>query len=229
MSTKNLPLSKQPQTALLTRSHIVAMTFSTLFLSAITAAVGFQIGKTQSAAIDLSSATNTSSENDKAWLSSVLLPNIEKQENLETLLREIDQNRQLAANTDYLFPDELKSERTLPIPDTENIITDADDITEVPPANEDRYEIPEVDPNPLPTSGWSIQVGSYPTLEEAQSRAAVLKTEHPTVYVVTASVHGETWYRVRIAGYGTSKEAEVQREALSNLYAEFDYLVIKAP
>ena len=178
------------------------MTFSTLFLSAITAAVGFQIGKSQSAALEQSHygknalANPETDSSKKSWLSSVLLPNIEQQETLEDLLREIDQNRRLAANTDYLFPDELKSERALPIPDRneghQKDETQISEVTEIPPLNDTPSELPDVDPNPLPTTGWAIQVGSYPTLADAQKRSEELSTNHPQVYVVTGSVNGET-------------------------------------
>ena len=90
-------------------------------------------------------------------------------------------------------------------------------------------EFPETPQQRLPTSGWSIQVGSYPSLSEAQTKLETMKSEFPSVYTVTASIEGDTWYRVRIAGFPTKAEAMEKKKSLEIQNQEFDYLVFKAP
>lgn len=207
----NLPIRKKNYTTI-TRMHVAALSLTTVFLSLLTGAIGYQAGK-----------KNSPTNGNEAQLS--LLPQIEKQETLEALLHEIDQVQEHSADSDYLFPDELLSNEPLPTPAPPEDLSNPSNI--LPAA--DKTEIPELPSAPLPTSGWSIQVGSYPTMSEAQDKSESLKEKHAKVYTVTASIEGETWYRVRIAGYPTKAAALEGKRQLETQNQEFDYLVFKAP
>jgi cell division protein FtsN len=207
----NLPIRKRNYTTS-TKMHVAALSLTTVFLSLLTGAIGYQAGK-KSVPV---------SENDTQLN---FLPNIEQQATLEALLHEIDQAQNQGADSDYLFPDELLTEEPLPIP--EDPISESE-ATNVLPTQEE-IEIPILPTEKLPTSGWSIQVGSYPNSEEAVSKAESMKASYASVYTVTASLEGETWYRVRIAGYPTKAAALEGKRQMESQNQEFDYLVFKSP
>ena len=207
----DLPIRKRNYTTI-TKMHIAALSLTTIFLSLLTGAIGYQAGK--------KSISLPEGEQQRT-----LLPNVDKQATLEALLHEIDQAQRQGADNDYLFPAELLKEDPLPIPDPPSVEQTQ---TNIPPSA-DAVDIPQLPTDKLPKSGWSIQVGSYPNLEEAQSKKETLQTDFPNVYVVTASIEGDTWYRVRIAGYPTKAEALEKKKALEIQNQEFDYLVFKAP
>ena len=94
---------------------------------------------------------------------------------------------------------------------------------------EGEEETPELPSTPLPTSGWSVQVGAYPNLKEAEEHTQRIIEEGQQGYILTASVNGETWYRVRIAGYPTKAAAQEAKKALQIKHQEFDYFIFKAP
>ena len=207
----NLPIRKRNYTAI-TKMHVAALSLTTIFLSLLTGAIGYQAGK-KSVPV---------STNDTQLR---LLPNIEKQETLEALLHEIDQAQRTGSDNDYLFPDELLTNSPLPIPQKP---TAEEAVSNALPSPEE-MEISDLPKNKLPTSGWSIQVGSYPNISEATTKAESLQESHAQVYTVTASIEGETWYRVRIAGYPTKAAAMDGKRQLESQNQEFDYLVFKAP
>jgi hypothetical protein len=206
-----LPIRKKNYTTI-TKMHIAALSLTTIFLSLLTGAIGYQAGKKS---IPLPENENTSS----------MLPNVDKQATLEALLHEIDQAQRQGSDNDYLFPAELLKEEPLPMPAPPPTV---DVTTNISPSPE-KMELPELPQQSLPTSGWSIQVGSYPNIEEAQSKLATLKEEYPKAYTVTASIEGDTWYRVRIAGYPTKAKAMDKKKSLEVQNQEFDYLVFKTP
>ena len=207
----NLPLRKRNYITI-TKMHVAALSLTTVFLSLLTGAIGYQAGKKSIPIPD----------ND---IQLSLLPNVDKQATLEALLHEIDQTQRQAADNDYLFPNELLTEEPLPIPNSPV----AEDVTTNLPASEEALELPDLPVEKLPTSGWSIQIGSYPTMEEARSKSDSIKDTYAQVYTVTASIEGDTWYRVRIAGYPTKADAESGKRQMESQHQEFDYLVFKTP
>lgn len=65
-------------------------------------------------------------------------------------------------------------------------------------------------------SGWTVQVNAYPNERDAKSLAKRLKDKGYDAYVVSSSVKGRTWYRVRVGRLGTGEEANELRETLQN-------------
>jgi len=65
----------------------------------------------------------------------------------------------------------------------------------------------------IPAGAFSVQVGSAPTLEDAQRLAARFKAHHP--HIVASDVEGKgRWYRVRLGVFSTRADAaRFQREA----------------
>lgn len=209
-----LPIQKRKQ-FIVTKRHVAAFAVITTFIALLTGAIGYQTGKKLHS--DISSQTLP--------ITYQLLPETEKQKRLEELLMEIDQSQQHAADSDYLFPEELTKEDVLPIPKEPEIAMEGTQIQ----AEDGENAIPELPSTPLPRSGWSVQVGAYPNLQEAEEHAARLIEEGQQGYIVTASVNGDTWYRVRIAGYPTKAEAQTAKKALQIKHQEFDYFIFKAP
>jgi len=154
-----------------------------------------------------------------------LLPNVDDQSSLEELLLEIEQTKHIRSDNDYQFVNELQKNTPISIPSAPEQLNNETVIEADPEA----LQIPEVAPNPLPTTGWSIQVGSYPTLEESQTEVARWKELGQKPYVVTASVDGEVWYRVRLSGLSDKAQAEALKETLQGQMNEFDYIVVRAP
>ena len=212
-----LPIQKRKQ-FIVTKRHVAAFTVITTSIALLTGAIGYQTGKKLHA--DISTQTTIP-------ITYQLLPDSEKQKKLEELLLEIDQSQQHAADSDYLFPEELTKEDVLPIPKDPKMAIEGTQI----PATEGAVNdgTPELPSTPLPKSGWSLQVGAYPNLQEAEEHTKRLIEDGQQGYIVTASVNGETWYRVRIAGYPTKSDALSAKKALQIKNQEFDYFIFKAP
>ena len=80
---------------------------------------------------------------------------------LESLLRQIERTEKKQENLDFSFPDE----------DSRAIAIRVQDIQDQPSElvdSEEEIERPKFTEQEIPSSGWSVQVGSYTTLEEAQ-------------------------------------------------------------
>ena len=138
---------------------------------------------------------------------------------------EIDQSQERAADSDYLFPEELTKDDILPLPTEPERSTETTQVA----SGDDEQAIPDLPSTPLPRSGWSVQVGAYPNLGEAEEHVKRIIEEGQQGYIVTASVNGDTWYRVRIAGYPTKAAAQEAKKALQIKHQEFDYFIFKAP
>ena len=209
MSTNSI---QNPNPLIITKRHIIAVSITTLMLSLFTGVVGYQSGrKLHMGAQDTTVAS--------------LLPNVDDQSSLEELLLEIEQTKHIRSDNDYQFVNELQKNTPISIPSAPEQLNNETVIEADPEA----LQIPEVAPNPLPTTGWSIQVGSYPTLEESQTEVARWKELGQKPYVVTASVDGEVWYRVRLSGLSDKSQAEALKETLQGQMNEFDYIVVRAP
>lgn len=66
-----------------------------------------------------------------------------------------------------------------------------------------------------PIGKFTVQVAAYASEQEAQTKAADLKTKGHSAFYVPAKVKGQTWYRVSIGLFTTSKEAEVYKRDLT--------------
>jgi cell division protein FtsN len=55
---------------------------------------------------------------------------------------------------------------------------------------------------------FTVQVGSYPTEDEASSQAKILKTKGWAAFYVPAAVSGKTWYRVMVGTFNNHKSAQ---------------------
>lgn len=55
---------------------------------------------------------------------------------------------------------------------------------------------------------FTVQVGSYPTEDEAKGQAKQLKTKGWAAFYVPAAVSGKTWYRVMVGTFNNHKSAQ---------------------
>lgn len=77
--------------------------------------------------------------------------------------------------------------------------------------------IPAALPNELASSAigkYTVQIASYASEKEAQTRTADLKTQGFNSFYITATVKGKTWYRVGIGLFSTEKEAKAYKNDL---------------
>jgi cell division protein FtsN len=212
MSTNSI---QPPNPLIITKRHIIAVSITTLMLSLFTGVVGYQSGR------------KLHMETQDTTVAS-LLPNVDDQASLEELLLEIEQTKHIRSDNDYQFVNELQKNTPISIP----AVPETLDNETVIQADPGALQIPEVAPNALstlPTTGWSIQVGSYPTLEESQVQMDRWTELGQEPYVVTASVDGEVWYRARLSGLSDKAQAEALKETLQGQMNEFDYIVVRAP
>jgi septal ring-binding cell division protein DamX len=70
---------------------------------------------------------------------------------------------------------------------------------------------------PAPKAGWGLQVGAYPSLDEARAYVAAHAASlgERRVHILPAQIAGRgTWHRVRIGYYSSRAEAEAAKKAL---------------
>jgi len=103
----------------------------------------------------------------------------------------------------------------------------------VEPEIEEEEEAPEPEALPdiqdLPTTGWAIQVYSFPSALEAEAKVADLESKGFRAYRVAALVGGDTWHRVRLGPYDTQQLARKELPRLSSELGVADPLVTRAP
>lgn len=75
---------------------------------------------------------------------------------------------------------------------------------------------------------YAIQVGSYPTLHDAQARKLVLEQRGIAAAIRSVRVSGKMRYRVVVLGFETLSGAETQGEAWKTAKKIDAYVVIKA-
>lgn len=198
----------------ITKKHIVAVSMTTVFLSLFTGVIGYQSGR-----------KHVGIEEPYSIVPSIL-PDVEKQKSLEALLVEIEATNRHRSDTDFMFPNELMNNTPMPTPaepelvHTETVI-DANDVVPM--------ELPKISNRTIPSSGWAVQIGSYPTLEEAEQAAQEWDKKGTLPYIVSASISNEVWYRVRLAGFDSKAVAQTEKERLEQELQEFDFIVVKAP
>ncbi len=61
---------------------------------------------------------------------------------------------------------------------------------------------------------YTVQIGSYPTEQEAKAYASEMKEKGYSAFYVPADVKGKTWYRVSIGLYGDTKSANDYKNKL---------------
>ena len=193
----------------ITRQHLVSLSFTTLGIAILTFALGYKVGYSKEISTD-------SSE------SSLLLPDIEKQQTLESLLRQIERTEKKQENLDFSFPDENPRDIQIHIQDKQEqssqIVTSDEEI-----------EKPQFMEQDIPTTGWSVQVGSYTTLEEAQDKIKMLQTSGHQAYYIVGLVNGENWYRVRVGGFATKNTANSGKSVLERQLSDSGFIISKAP
>jgi septal ring-binding cell division protein DamX len=64
------------------------------------------------------------------------------------------------------------------------------------------------------TSKFTIQIASYPSESEAQKKADELKKLNFEAFYTPATIKGQTWFRVNVGTYATSKEAQEHKTEL---------------
>lgn len=199
----------------ITRGHLGALAVTTASLALLTFLVGVQVGR------------RTAPEVATTDISTGLLPDAESQASLELLLREvelaqgsIDPTGQSQVALD--FPELLGEEGTK----TPDAVAPMTATVSIAPAAGDPPRPPESRP---PVDGWSVQIASYPTREEADSHLAVLQEQGLEAYRVAALVDGRTWHRVRIGGFDSRARAEKARASLAERLATPDLVLAAAP
>ena len=204
-------MPKKNQKHEFSRSQIFAIGVITLALVVCTFALGYKAGSTKPAI----AANHTTS----------ILPNPDEHASLEELIREIESTNAIPAK-DYIFHEELETQR-LPL----GMNTDAQYLEKTTLTSDHNLNPPKPELTKLkvPTSGWSIQVGSFPSLEEAEEHIADLTEKNVEAYYVVALINNQNWYRVRVGGYNSRAIAEKSLSSLSAQLGGKDFIVQKAP
>ena len=209
-----MPSKKSKRAHEFTRSQISALSIITLAIAVSTFALGYKAGATQ----------NPSQEAHNA--SPPLLPHLDTQASLEELIRQIENADSDIKLKDYVFPQELEAQK-LPLGLSSN--TELLDKTQIEADKNENPPEPEITKLKLPSSGWSVQVGSFPSLEEAEESIATLSEKNIEAYYIVALINNKNWYRVRVGGYNSKSLAIKGKTTLSSLIGGKDYIVRKAP
>ena len=194
----------------ITRSHLAALGVTTLFIAILSFFIGLKMGQNQAGP-----AT--------AEAPPPLLPDPEKEDALEELLRQVEDSQALAS-ADLTFPSSL-SQSSTPTPPLEPIAA-VSVPTRVEPS---QLPIAPAPPATPPTTGWSVQVNSFEDPLEADTRIAELGQMGLSAYRVTALVNGTNWHRVRIGGYSSREDAIEASEQLAVQYGFEDLMIARAP
>lgn len=91
----------------------------------------------------------------------------------------------------------------------------------VPSVAAERPEVPE-EPAPViqtaPAAQYSVQIGSYPNVDEAHALVDQWKAKGYPVFLTSAEIPNRgRWYRVRLGGFETKEEAQTYLAKLKNL------------
>ena len=202
----------------ITRGHLAALAASTASIAFLAFLVGLQVGQRDDTTADEVATAPT------------LLPDADRDDALELLLREVE----LAQATVSPSGDAVPKGRDLAFP---AIL--ADGATKVPSATEPTVATVSVTPpvaappkapnSTPPADGWAVQIASFPTVREADARISELADAGHSVYRVAALVDGQTWYRVRIGGFASRDRAESARHDLARRLEAPDLLLAEAP
>lgn len=197
----------------ITRGHLAALGTATLAIALLAFFVGIQVGRSQ---VDTPSTATTET----------LLPNAEREDALEALLREVEAAQ--AAAPPLAFPETLAEGGAADVPEPE----EAEEVkTTVEPAPEPEPTPPPepADSSPAPKSGWSVQIASYDNVADADARVAKLKERKMKAYRVAALIRGKNWYRVKVGSYPSKDAAAKARTELARILGTRDLMITEAP
>ena len=194
----------------ITRSHLAALGVTTLFIAILSFFIGLKMGQNQAGPATAAAPPP-------------LLPDPEKEDALEELLRQVEDSQALAS-ADLTFPSAL-NQGTTPAPPLEPIAA-VSVPTRVEPS---QLPIAPAPPATPPTTGWAVQVNSFEDPLEADTRIAELGQMGLSAYRVTALVNGTNWHRVRIGGYSSREDAIEASEELAIQYGFEDLMIARAP
>ncbi len=201
----------------ITQGHLWALALVMFFIGVLAFFVGLYFGRSQAAVPDVepSSQALVSAEVQGDALDELLA-------RLESL--EVDDPQDGALT----FPGTLSEGEVFPAPQPE-----------LEPEQEPSVVLPGRDaPEPpaggatggkVPSSGWSVQIASYVTVEEADAHLAELAELGIDGYRQAAMVRGDTRHRVRVGGYGSRAAASHAREELVVKLGVPDAIVVQAP
>ena len=155
-----------------------------------------------------------------------LLPDVNQQDTLEELLRQIEHSYDDSKSNDYMFPNETETPE-LPTPSKKK--KEPAPPSTIRSAKADEPVTAKKINIQLPSSGWAVQLASYKTLDEAKESILNLHSKGLSAYYVKGEVEGKTWHRVRVGGYRTKQLATQGKSELMELLGGTDYVVKKAP
>lgn len=204
----------------LTRGHLAALGTSTVLIAVLAFMLGFKMGVRSTAATPVVAET------------APLLPASGDRDSLEALLREVEQAQRERANAQantaqLTFPTALRaSDASMalgvsPVEASAVAVVPADDDPTAPPP-------PATDFAP-PTSGWAIQVASYRSADEADGQVASLREAGTHAYRVAAIINAENWFRVRVGGFATKKDAVDAQPAVAAVVGTDELMIVEAP
>lgn len=197
----------------ITRGHLAALGTATLAIALLAFFVGIQVGRNQ---VDSPAAADAEQ----------ILPNPDREDTLEALLREVESAQ--AAAPPLAFPEAL-AEGTAP--ETPPVAEDEVEPTEIRP-DPDAKQAPPPDPPksaPVPSTGWSVQIASYDSVTDADARVAKLQERDLKAYRVTALIRGVNWYRVKVGSYPSKDAAAEARVKLARILGTRDLMITEAP
>jgi cell division protein FtsN len=186
----------------ITRGHLAALGTATLAIALLAFFVGIQVGRNQA---DTPVASDTET----------ILPNPDREDALEALLREVESAQ--AAAPPLAFPETLSEGIAPP--------------TDVRPASTAKQAPPPDPPKsaPVPRAGWSVQIASYDAAVDADARVAKLQERGLKAYRVTALIRGVNWYRVKVGAYPSKDSAAEARVKLTRILGTRDLMITEAP
>jgi cell division septation protein DedD len=197
----------------ITRGHLAALGTATLAIALLAFFIGIQVGRNQA-------------DTPQELPVDTLLPDPDKEDALEALLREVEAAQ--AAAPPLAFPDTLtEGEAPKPPEEPKKAIVE----TEVEPVPETKQEAPPPAPStaPVPTSGWSVQVASYDNAPDADARVEKLRERDLKAYRVTALIRGKNWHRVKVGSYPSKDAAAKARNDLARILGTRDLMITEAP
>jgi len=210
----------------ITRSHLAAIGVSSLLIATLAFLVGMQVGRRQSEVVPSVASAGPSP----------FLPDPADEEALEALLREVEFAQASIAPTGEMVTPERADRLVFP-----EVLSGEVSVQTVTPQEAPAGPVnlvgprPEIAPTYAPnagaavTTGWSVQVATTPDAATADARVAALTEQKLKAYRVGALVDGQTWYRVRVGGFTSRKEAETARERLAIQLGAPDLVVAEAP
>ncbi|MEL6349317.1 MAG: SPOR domain-containing protein [Myxococcota bacterium] len=198
----------------ITRSHLAALSLSTLLIAALAFFVGLRVGQGQASPPPLATTP-------------ALLPDPEKADALEALLRQAEAVQAEAGGAELSFPDALASGNAPQTP-TQRLPRVA-----LPVAVSAEPQMQPPTPASLPPlpvkEGWVVQVGSYEAAADADAQVAVLNESGWPAYRVTALVKGSNWHRVRVGGYPDREAASAASAELAANLGAGELMIARAP